>query len=245
MHQRMRLACAALIVCLSCAGWASGQALEIKDYMATPITGALDGKGSNEVLLSRINALREEVGGSNRFFASDLNGPLYIVDKATKKFTVYLDFSGIFHKLTITNGYGNGLNGFYLDPEYTRNGKFYTVHIEDPSSAGSTLPDNSHFPGLNVAGYKTTPTIKTPGPSQNEGVLIEWTDSNPANATFEGTARELMRIQLNTRMHPTGDLMFTPTPKPGDPEWRVLYLECGDGGSGESNNMAMRSNPQR
>jgi hypothetical protein len=241
----MRLACAGLIACLSCAGWASGQALEIKDYMATPITGALDGKGSNEVLLSRINSLREETGGSNRFFASDLNGPLYIVDKATKKFSVYLDFSGIFHKLTITNGYGNGLNGFYLDPDYARNGKFYTVHIEDPSLPGSVLPDNSHFPGLNVAGYKTTPTIKTPGPSQNEGVLIEWTDSNPGNATFEGTARELMRVQLNTRMHPMGDMMFNPTAKPGDPEWRVLYLECGDGGSGESNNLAMRSNPQR
>src|SRR6516162_7126116 len=116
MHQRMRLACAALIVCLSCAGWASGQALEIKDYITTPITGLIDGKGSNEILLSRINALREEIGGSNRFFASDLNGPLYIVDKQTKKFTVYLDFNGntgkggIFHKLTITNGYGNGLN---------------------------------------------------------------------------------------------------------------------------------------
>lgn len=250
MHKRMRLACAVLIAWLSC-GWASGQALEIKDYMTAPITGVLDGKGSNEILLSRINALREEAGGSNRFFASDLNGPLFIIDKATQKFSVYLDFNGnegktgIFHKLTITNGYGNGLNGFYLDPDYARNGKFYTVHIEDPSLPGSTLPDNAHFPGLNVAGYKTTPTIKTPGPSQNEGVLIEWTDSNPSNGTFEGTARELMRVQLNTRMHPMGDLMFNPTARPGDPEWRVLYLECGDGGSGESNNLAMRSNPQR
>ena len=117
MHQRMRFACAALLICLCCAGWASAQTLEIKDYLSTPITGSLDGKGTNEILLSRINALREEVGGSNRFFANDINGPLYIIDKATKKFTVYLDFSGIFHKLTITNGYGNGLNGFYLDPD--------------------------------------------------------------------------------------------------------------------------------
>ena len=96
------------------------------------MTGLVDGKGSNELLLSRVNTIREEAGGANRFFISDLNGPLYIFDKATKKFTVYLDFngsrdkSGIFRKLFITRGYGNGLNGFYLDPDYTRNGKFYT-----------------------------------------------------------------------------------------------------------------------
>src|SRR5215472_14110692 len=252
MHRRMGLACAAMVTCLGCAGWASGEpAVEIKDYLTVPITGLVDGSGSNDMLLARINTLRDEAAGSKRFFATDLNGPLYIVDKETKRFTVYLDFNGnqgktgIFHKLTIVNGYGNGLNGFYLDPDYTRNGKFYTVHIEDPTLPGSNLPDNSHFAGLNVSGYTTTPTIKTPGPAQNEGVLIEWTDSNPSNSTFEGTARELMRIQLNTRMHPAGDMIFDPTARPGDPEWRVLYIECGDGGSGESNNTAMRSNPQR
>jgi hypothetical protein len=195
-------------------------ALEIKDYLTMPMTGLVDGKGSNDLLLARVNTLREEAGGSRRFFISDLNGPLYIVDKATKAFTVYLDFNGnagkngIFHKLTIVSGYGNGLNGFYLDPDYTKNGKFYTVHIEDPSLSGSNLPDNSHFPGLNVSGYTTTPAIKTPGPLQNEGVLIEWTDSNSANATFEGTAREILRVQLNTRSHPMGDLIFNPTARP-------------------------------
>ena len=107
--------------------------LEIKDYLTLPMTGLVDGKGSNDLLLSRVNTLREEAGGSRRFFISDLNGPQYIVDKETNKFTVYLDFNGnsgktgIFHKLTIVNGYGNGLNGFYLDPDYTKTGKFYTL----------------------------------------------------------------------------------------------------------------------
>ena len=58
--------------------------------------------------------MREEVGGANRLFISDLNGPLYILDKDTKKFTVYLDFNGnhgkkgIFRKLTILQGTGTG-----------------------------------------------------------------------------------------------------------------------------------------
>src|SRR5262249_60465767 len=110
---------------------------------------------------------------------------------------------------------------------------------------GSNLPDNSHFPGLNVSGYTTTQAIKTPGPLQHEGVLIEWTDSNPSNSTFEGMAREILRVQLNTGSHPMGDLIFDPTARPGDPEWRVLYLECGDGASGESKNAAIRTKSQR
>lgn len=225
--------------------------LEIEDYVVMPMTGLVDGKGSNDVLLARVNALREEAGGATRFFISDLNGPLYILDKGTKKFAVYLNFNGndgkkgIFRRLTIAQGYGNGLNGFHLDPDYARNGKFYTVHIEDPAFPGSNLPDNSNFPALSVSGYTTTDAIKTPGPLQNEGVLVEWTDSNPSNSTFEGTARELLRVQLNTRSHPLGDLIFNPTAVRGDPDWRVLYLECGDGASGESTIVSIRSNPQR
>ena len=225
--------------------------LNIEDYVETPITGVVDGKGSNELLLSRVNTLREEAGGARRFFISDLNGPLYVFDKESKRFSVYLDFNGadgrkgIFRKLTIVQGYGNGLNGFNLDPDYARNGKFYTVHMEDPASPGSNLPSNAGFPGLNVTGYTTTAAVKTPGPLQNEGVLVEWTDTDPSNATFEGTARELLRVQLNTRSHPMGDLIFNPTARPGDPDWRVLYLECGDGASGESKIVAIRSNPQR
>ncbi len=225
--------------------------LEIEDYLVMPMTGLPDGKATNEALLSRVNTLREEVGGARRVFISDMNGPLYILDKATKQLTPYLNFNGnegkggIFRKLTIVMGYGNGLNGFYLDPDYTKNGTFYTVHIEDPALPGSTLPDNSNIPALNVSGYTTTEPIVTPGPRQNEGVLVEWTDSNPSNATFEGTARELLRTTLNTRSHPMGDIIFNPTARRGDPDWRVLYFECGDGASGESKIVEIRSNPQR
>jgi len=46
---------------------ASAQAaLEIKDYLAVPMTGLVDGKGSNDLLLARVNTLREEVGGARR-----------------------------------------------------------------------------------------------------------------------------------------------------------------------------------
>src|SRR3954464_12157531 len=80
--------------------------IELKDYATMPVTGAVDGAGNSAGLLARINFLREEPGGGRgRLFVNDLNGPLYILDRKTKKVTTYLDFnglrghSGIFHRL--------------------------------------------------------------------------------------------------------------------------------------------------
>ena len=225
--------------------------LEIRDYATMPMTGKVDGKGQVMGLLARANFMREEPGAKGRIFVNDLNGPLYIFDKQTGKFTTYLNFNGrdgqpgMFRKLGNESGFGNGFIGFAFDPDYARNGKFYTVHLEDLTVTDSAMPENKNFPGLRLDGYEMTPAIQTPGPTVREAVLIEWTDTDTANTTFEGTARELMRLRLNTQIHPMGDLMFNPTAHAGDPDWRVMYIACGDGGSGESKNAEMRSNPQR
>jgi Glucose / Sorbosone dehydrogenase len=226
--------------------------IEVRDYVRMPMTGAVDGTGQVMSLLSRVNFLREEPGAARkRFFVNDLNGPLYVLDKETRKFSTYLDFNGraghtgLFHKLPYENGFANGFISFAFDPDYANNGKFYTIHLEDPSLPGSNLPDNTGFPGFRSSGYTVTPTIHTPGPTTREAVLIEWTDTSPSDETFQGTARELMRIQYNTHIHPMGDLIFNPAAKRGDPDWRVLYIASGDGGSGEQRNPVMRSNPQR
>jgi hypothetical protein len=238
------------LVAVTLASWLSSAAqqltIQVKDYAAMPITDAASGIGGNSVYLSRVNFLREEPGGKRgRLFVNDLNGPLYILDKKTKAFTTYLNLNGLFHKLTIGRGYANGFVNFIFDPDYARNGKFYTIHIEDPALPGSDLLDNSNLPGLRTDGYAVTAAIRTPGPIQREGVLVEWTDTNTSNATFEGTAREVLRVQLNTASHVMGEFIFDPSARPGGPDWRVLYIACGDGGSGESSNPAMRQNPQR
>jgi hypothetical protein len=252
MH-RLLLIAIGLTACLpafSVAGSEPSLTLEIKDYVELPITGKLDGTGQSDGMLARMNSLREEPGGANRLFINDVNGPMYIIDKATRKLTTYLDFNGreghtgLFHKFTYETGWANGLIGLQFDPDYRRNGRFYTVHIEDPELPGSPLPDNAHLPGLVTRGYETSTPIKTPGPTLREAVVIEWTDTNTSNTTFEGAAREIMRLQLNARIHPIGDLMFNPSATPGDAEWRVLYIGSGDSGSGESRT-GIRSNPQR
>ncbi len=252
IRSRLRIACVvAVLPALLGAGASPPVTLEIRDYATFPITGLLDGTGQTDGMLARINSLREEPGGADRLFVNDLRGPLYIVDKSSRRLTTYLDFNGrggrpgMFHKLAFDVGFANGLIGLQFDPDYRRNGKFYTVHLEEPVVEGSSVPDPAHVPGLNVAGYTVTAPISTPGPIQREGVVIEWTDSNISNATFEGSAREVLRLQFNTRVHPLGDLQFNPTARRGDDDWRVLYIGSGDGGSGESPRPDVRNNPQR
>jgi hypothetical protein len=226
--------------------------LELKDFATLPITGNIEGAGQVDGMLARVNSIREEPGGSGRLFVTDMNGPIYILDKKTKALTTYLDFNGsgdragIFDRLYHDPGYSSGVSQFQFDPDYRRNGRFYTVHMEGLALPGSQRPDTTRLPGLTLGpfGYEPTAAIATPGPVNFESILIEWTDTNLRNVTFEGTAREVLRLQLNHRIHPLGEVVFHPTARRGDAEWRVMYLGIGDGGSGEMRTMA-RPNPQR
>ncbi len=226
--------------------------LELADFVQMPITGEPRGELTRG-LLARVNVLREEPGG-RRFFVNDLNGPLYILDKQTRQFTTYLDFNGLagrpglFQKLTFERNFATGLINVIFDPDYARNGVFYTIHMEDPTVEAPAEPKPGVVAGLDVSGYRTTLASVTPiEPSARitrEGVMIEWTDRNIANATFEGTARELLRMQLASAIHPLGEMAFNPTARAGDPEWRVMYVGVGDSGSGEQRDIR-RMNPQR
>lgn len=153
---------------------------------------------------------------------------------------------GLFPLFTKRQGYANGLVTFEFDPGYASNGKFYTVHIETNSTDGTAgrLPVTTKFPGLNASGYTPTNRINVPGTNPTrQAVLIEWTDTNLSNLSFEGSAREILRIVYNSHIHPLGDLTFNPLAEPGDADWGVMYLASGDGGSGETN--ATKMNPQR
>jgi mono/diheme cytochrome c family protein len=224
--------------------------LELAEYAQMPITGELDGQNTRGQL-ARVNFLRDEPGG-RRFFVNDLNGPLYIVDKQTKTFTTYLDFNGaggrpgLFQRLTFERNFATGLINFCFDPDYARNGVFYTLHMEDPTIDADVAPRAGAVAGLDLSGYTTTPAISTPAVTRidREVVLVEWKDRNPANSTFEGTARELLRLQQPGPIHPLGEMTFNPVARRGDPDWRVMYIGSGDAGSGEQKDIR-RMNPQR
>ena len=118
-----------------------------------------------------------------------------------------------------------GVVSFQFDPDYAKNGKFYTVHTERHTD-GPAMPTNSQLPALNLNGYTTTPSVnRSPSrPPRIECVLTEWTDTNIRNATFEGTARELLRVGYDRGAHIMGDSIFNPLARPGDEDYGNLYV---------------------
>jgi hypothetical protein len=220
-----------------------GTAILIEDYANAPLS-SLRGDGPypspidfHEVL-GRLNGLVSEPsnapGSASRFFVNDLNGVLYILDKKTKKFIPYIVFPEVFPRMD-TERFASGIVTIQFDPDYAHNGKFYTVHTEVPENSGSPMPTNAKLPALNLTGYTTTPIVNPPaGEVPNESVLVEWTDSNIKNTTFEGTAREILRVGFSFDVHQMGDLLFNPLAKPGDNDYGNLYISMGDGGGGEN-----------
>jgi len=228
-----------------------GTAVAIEDYAALPVStrGPTNPVPPYNIYLARANFLRSEPApapnASNRFFVIDMNRSFYILDKSNKAFTVYINFQRVFPKFDNQSGYGDGLSTFVFDPDYAHNGKFYTVHMENSTLAGSEMPTNGALPGLNLTDYTTTAPINPPGGTvTRQSVLIEWTDTNITNDTFEGTAREVARFGLNDEGHPLGDLLFNPLAKPGDSDYGNLYISIGDSINGETPG-SLHTIPQR
>jgi len=221
------------------------------DYLEMPATGSFDSTKARS-WVARVNFFVEEPG-AKRQFVTDQSGQLYILDKKSKQLTPYLAFNGsgdgkgMFARFLADTSFASGLVGVAFDPDYRRNGKFYTLHMEDATSAASAVPKNGAVPNLDLSKYTPTKAIVTPSaaaPIRRESVLVEWTDTNTRDSEFEGSAREIMRVQLLGGIHPVNDLTFNPAARPGDPDWRVLYISAGDGGAGEMTD-SRRLNPQR
>ncbi len=107
---------------------------ELADFIEMPRTTSSDGRSQ----AARINVLIEEPG-SGRLFVAEHAGPLSIVDKTTRQRVTYINFNGsadapgLFPKFAPGGGFVSGLMGFAFDPDYRRNGVFYTIHLENPA----------------------------------------------------------------------------------------------------------------
>ena len=110
---------------------------------------------------------------------------------------------------------GSGFGFVTFDPEFEKNGKFYTVHTEK------------------FAGLSTKPTTYPSQPNTFlHGVVTEWTADNPDANTFHGTSREILRLgfALADPRHPADRLQPHRGKRDGD--YGLLYLAVGDGGIG-------------
>jgi len=220
-----------------------GTAVLLEDYATPPLSNATHSGANTSAIdyklqLGRVTSLRAEPANaplaSSRIFVNDQSSTIYILDTATKKFTPYLKFTEIFPKFASDKGNATGIVSITFDPAYAKNGKFYTVHTENPDLPGTATPVNAQLASLNLTGFTTTDPVNPPaGPVHLQSVLVEWTDTNIRNATFEGTARELLRVGYD-RNHPMDDTIFNPLAKPGSSDYGNLYIGVGDGAQGET-----------
>ena len=220
-----------------------GTAVRIEDYASLPYSSLrlegpypapIDYRGQ----LGKSNMLVSEPAGAPhanaRLFVVEQNGILYLLDRKKRVFKPYIDFGKIFARFNTDPNLGMGLVSMAFDPAYAKNGKFYTVHTENPKRTDPAGPSNAKMPALDLSAHKVTPPFNVPaGETRYESIVTEWRDTNINNATFEGTARELMRIGTSYARHPVGDLLFNPLAKPGDADYGNLYISTGDGEAGE------------
>src|SRR5262245_41628653 len=152
-----------------------GTSVVIEDYAAVPPsslmrTGPYPAPVDPAGQVARVNGLTSEPAGApraqTRFFVVDQNGVIYILDKATKAFTPYIDVGQTFPRFTNTGSLGMGVAPVTFDPGYATNGRFYTSHNEKLGASGAINPPV--------------------GTTAYESVIIEWTDTNIGDAKFEG-----------------------------------------------------------
>ena len=216
-----------------------GTAVLIEDYASLPLSSLrLEGPYPAPIVragqLGKSNMLASEPPdaplAATRLFVVEQNGILYLLDKKTRAFTPYLDFGKIFARFNTDPNLGMGLVAMQFDPGYAKNGKFYTVHTENPARADPVAPSNAAHPSLDLSRHVTTAPFNVPaGETRYESIVTEWRDSHIGNATFEGTAREIIRVGQNYARHPMGNLLSNPRARPGDDDYGNLYLGAGDG----------------
>ena len=64
-----------------------------------------------------------------------------------------------------------------------------------------------------------------------QAVLSEWTLTDPRAKAFSGTRRDLFRVYFNGFAHGMQEIKFNPTVSAGDPDYGLLYVCVGEGGS--------------
>jgi glucose/arabinose dehydrogenase len=188
--------------------------LVVKEYASFPRSSPTPAPTDERLMRwARINHIGDIPDGSGRKFVPDLNGKMYLVEGGVPH--EYLDVGATFAPQFFSGrGLGQGFGFVAFDPNFKRNGRFYTVHVEDATKATKT------------------PDFVQPEPILFHGVVTEWTATDPAAETFSGTHREVLRIGFAGQIHGIQQIDFNPNAHRGDADYGLLYLAVGEGGLG-------------
>jgi glucose/arabinose dehydrogenase len=168
---------------------------------------------------ARMMTLVEEPA-TRRLFVSDMRGPIYAVSADGQTVTPYLDVNDPKWGVSVqSQGRERGVQSIVLHPQFAQGGtrgfgKLYTF----TDTSNQTPP----------------PDFTTPNEtSTHDTVVLEWTAKTPGAGSYDGGApRELFRVRQPFANHNGGMIGFNPTARPNSPDFGLLYIGIGDGGSG-------------
>lgn len=183
----------------------SGIVLELEEFVTIP-------SSNNSSPRARINHLKPLYDGQGRLAVNDLRGKLWVI--ADSVVTEYADLDDLFPAFRDSPGLGSGFTSFSFHPDFANNGKFYTAHSEAPGTAPADFP-----------------SPLTNAPVSLQGVITEWTASDPAAATFAGDRREILRVDLTHTIHGMQEISFNPNAESGEADYGLLYICIGDAGA--------------
>jgi mono/diheme cytochrome c family protein len=188
----------------------TGLVVEVEDFVQIPrLPGRTPYKG--------ITLLRPDPREGGVLLICDLMGVIYRVKD--RQVSVFLDMRGMFPSFICDPGVATGLGSFALHPAFVRNGIFYTAHAET-------------FRGTAAINAADIPADVPPGATPPlEWVLTEWRLADVTAAAFAGTHREVLRFVTPTTAHASQEIAFAPVTDPRDPDYGLLYIGIGDGGS--------------
>lgn len=155
----------------------------------------------------------EPIPGTNRLMINDQRIGLY--ELVNQNPVLYLNLKDSRADMVSKPGWATGVGSFAFHPDFENNGLFYTAHTEP----GGTQP--SDF------GY--TDSLKV----FMQWVLTEWKAENPNATVFKGSDREVLRIDNASQAHGLQELTYNPNSQKGDPDYGLLYIGYGDGGTAE------------
>ena len=167
----------------------------------------------------RLNFIQSPRDGSGRLFVNDMRGKLYVIDGGNV--SEFFDLRALVGPDFLAIGGQRGFISFVFDPDFKNNDIFYTVHSE---SKGSKIPDFS----------VTKPITNRLGniiASSHHDVLTQWLVQDPRANSFNGTRREILRIEQPYADHNLGEIAFNPNALPGSADYGLLYIATADGGS--------------
>jgi len=151
--------------------------------------------------------------GTNDLFIVDLRGILYRIRNGAPE--PYMEMKKVKPKFVDKPGLATGFGSFAFHPEFQSNGLLYTTHTEPAKSGKADF------------GYHDTIPVEL------QWVLTEWKTGNPAAFPFAGKGRELLRVNVPTGIHGVQEITFNRDAPKGSPDYGLLYVGVGDGGSTE------------